>query len=106
MIAALNLPVWLAAAVDRAGDLGTLAELAKARYPWKVVFSPPHNLVGVYIERIMREHGITRESIVSWGGADLRPTCEPDAEQQAARERSNRDQRDGHAHRQDRPRRR
>lgn len=88
VIAALNLPVWLAAAVDRASGLGTLADLAKARYPWKVVLSPPHNQVGVFVERIMREHGITRESIVSWGGADLRPTASRTAEQQAARERS------------------
>ncbi|MBV8151998.1 MAG: hypothetical protein JOY59_10610 [Candidatus Eremiobacteraeota bacterium] len=88
VIAALNLPVWLAAAVDRASGFETLAELARARYPWRVVLPPPHNQIGVYIERIMREHGLTRENIVSWGGADLRPTRSRTPEQQAARERS------------------
>jgi len=74
VVAALNLPVWLAATVDRASGITSLAELAQKRYPWKVVLPPPQNQIGVYIERIMREHGLTRESIISWGGADLRPT--------------------------------
>lgn len=74
VIAALNLPVWLAAAVDRAAGITSLRELAEKRYPWNVVLPPPHNQIGVYIDRILAEHGITREKIVAWGGADLRPT--------------------------------
>jgi len=86
VIAALNLPVWLAATVDRASGITSLAELARKRYPWRVVLPPPQNQIGVYIERIMREHGVTRESIVGWGGADLRPTrTRTDAERERER---------------------
>jgi hypothetical protein len=83
VIAALNLPVWLAAAVDRASGLTSLAELVAARYPWRVVMPDPHNLVAVYIDRILREHGATREAIVGWGGADLRPTLRLSPEERA-----------------------
>ena len=74
VVAALNLPVWLAAVVDRASGITSLKELAQKKYPWRVVLPPPANQIGVYIERIMEAHGITRESIIGWGGADLRPT--------------------------------
>lgn len=85
IIAALNLPVWLAAAVDRKAGFSTLRELAAAKYPWRAILPPEHNLIGHYIERIMREHGgITRESIVAWGGADLRPTYQKTAAERAA----------------------
>jgi hypothetical protein len=73
VVAVLNLPLLLAAAVDRASGFTTLAELARARYPWKVVSPGPENLVGTYVDRIMEAHGLSRESVVSWGGADLRP---------------------------------
>ena len=74
VIAPLNLPYWLAAAVDRASGITSLAEIAQpGSYPWKTVIPSPDNLVGIYIERIMREHGITRESLARWGGADLQP---------------------------------
>jgi uncharacterized protein len=84
VVAALNFPVWLAATVDRASGIKTLEELAEKKYPWKVVLPPPHNQIGVYIERIMEAHGITREKILQWGGADLRPTrTRSDAERAA-----------------------
>src|SRR5208282_6582992 len=38
---------------------------------------------GEYIEYIMKGHGITRESIISWGGADLRPTLQKTPEMRA-----------------------
>ena len=72
----MNLPVWLAAAVDRSSGITSLKELAEKKYPWKAVLPAPRNLVGVYIEYIMAAHGLTRENIVSWGGADLRPTLQ------------------------------
>lgn len=83
VIAALNLPVWLAAAVDRASGITTLKEIAEKKYPWKVVLPAPANLVGTYIEYIMEAHGITREKIISWGGADLRPTLQKTPEERA-----------------------
>jgi len=73
VVAALNLPLWLAAAVDRSAGFTTLAELGAARFPWNVIWPGPDNIVGVYIERIMREHGFSIADVVSWGGADLRP---------------------------------
>jgi uncharacterized protein len=76
VLAVLNLPVWLGAAVDRASGITTLKEIAEKKYPWKVVLPAPANLVGEYIEYILKAHGITRESIISWGGADLRPTLQ------------------------------
>ena len=86
VVAALNFPVWLAATVDRASGITSLKELAEKQYPWNVVLPPPHNQIGVYIERILAAHGITRESIISWGGADLRPTrTRTDAERAAER---------------------
>jgi len=83
VIAAVNLPVWLAAAVDRASGITSLGEIAQKKYPWKVVLPAPRNLVGVYIEYILKAHGITRESIISWGGADLRPTLQKTPEDRA-----------------------
>jgi uncharacterized protein len=76
VIAPLNLPYWLAAAVDRASGITSLAEIAQRRYPWKAVIPSADNLVGIYIERIMREHGITRENLAEWGGADLNPIAQ------------------------------
>jgi len=83
VIAALNLPVWLAAAIDRSTGIKTLKEIAEKKVPWKVVLPAPRNLVGVYIEYILKAHGITRESIISWGGADLRPTLQKTPEDRA-----------------------
>jgi hypothetical protein len=73
VIAALDLDVWLAAAIDRSTGITSLAELAQAKYPWKVVLPAPNNLVGVYIDRILREHGCSRADILRWGGADPAP---------------------------------
>jgi uncharacterized protein len=83
VIAALNLPVWLAAAIDRSTGIKTLKEIAEKKVPWNVVLPAPRNLVGVYIEYILKAHGITRESIISWGGADLRPTLQKTPEDRA-----------------------
>lgn len=83
VVAALGLPFWLAAAVDRSAGIGSLAELAQRRFPWNVVMPQPNNLVAVYIERIMREHGLTRESIRSWGGSDTSPMQPRTAEERA-----------------------
>ena len=83
VVAALNLPLILAAAVDRASGFTTLADLARARYPWKLVSPGPDNLVGTYVDRIMEEHGLSRERIVAWGGADLRPHLDARREQRA-----------------------
>jgi TRAP-type uncharacterized transport system substrate-binding protein len=88
VIAALNLPVWLAAAVDRSSGFTTLTDLAHARFPWNVVMPAENNLVGVYIDRIMEAHGLSRESIMSWGGADLRPTAQRTPAEQTARDRA------------------
>ena len=83
VVAVLNLPLMLAAAVDRSSGFTTLADLARARYPWKLVSPGPDNLVGTYVDRIMEEHGLSRESIVAWGGADLRPHLGRTPEQRA-----------------------
>jgi TRAP-type uncharacterized transport system substrate-binding protein len=85
IIAALNLPLWLAAAVDRSSGITSLSELAQKKFPWRVVLPPPRNVTGQYIELIMKAHGITREDIIAWGGADLRPTLQ---KTQADRERA------------------
>jgi TRAP-type uncharacterized transport system substrate-binding protein len=73
VVAALNLPLWLAAAVDRSAGITTLAELGAKKFPWKVVWPGTDNIVGVYCERIMREHGFTMADVVSWGGAGMAP---------------------------------
>lgn len=73
VVAALNLPLWLAAAVDRAAGFTTLRELGAAKYPWKLIWPGHDNIVGVYIERLMREHGFSVADVVAWGGSDLRP---------------------------------
>lgn len=83
VVAALGLPFWLAAAVDRSAGIASLAELAQKQFPWKAVMPQPNNLVAVYIERIMREHGLTRESIKAWGGADPSPMQGRTAEERA-----------------------
>jgi uncharacterized protein len=84
VVAPLNIPYYLAAAVDRASGITTLRELADRRYPWKAVIPSDDNLVGIYIERIMREHGITRASLAGWGGADLNPIAQRTAAERAS----------------------
>jgi TRAP-type uncharacterized transport system substrate-binding protein len=83
VVAALGLPFWMAAAVDRSAGITSLDELAEKRFPWKCVMPQPNNLVAVYIERIMREHGLTRENILAWGGADPSPMQGRTAEERA-----------------------
>jgi TRAP-type uncharacterized transport system substrate-binding protein len=73
VVAALNFPLWLVAAVDRSAGITSLAELGAAKFPWKVVWPGNDNIVGVYCERIMREHGFTIADVVSWGGAEMVP---------------------------------
>jgi len=91
VIAALNLPVWLAAAIDRSTGITSLKEIAEKKVPWRVVLPPPRNWIGVYIEFILKAHGITRESIISWGGADLRPTLQKTPEDRARLQAQGRD---------------
>jgi hypothetical protein len=73
VIAALDLDVWLAAAIDRSTGITSLAEIAQKQYPWNVVLPASNNLVGAYIDRILSEHGCSRENILRWGGSDPAP---------------------------------
>jgi hypothetical protein len=73
VIAALDLDVWLAAAIDRSTGITSLAEVAQQRFPWRVVLPAPDNLVGAYIDRILHEHGCSRANILRWGGSDPPP---------------------------------
>jgi uncharacterized protein len=75
VIAALNKPTWLAAAVDRASGITTLREITERRYPWRVALPPRDNLAGVYIDKILNGHGITRDALSAWGGAEFHPTA-------------------------------
>jgi TRAP-type uncharacterized transport system substrate-binding protein len=84
VVAPLNISYYLAAAVDRASGITSLKELAERRYPWKAVIPSDDNLVGIYIERIMREHGITRANLAEWGGADLNPIAQRTAAERAS----------------------
>jgi uncharacterized protein len=83
VIAALDLDVWLAAAVERSSGITSLAELAQKRFPWKVVLPASNNLVGAYIDRILSEHGCSRENILRWGGADPPPMRQRTAAERA-----------------------
>ena len=89
VVAPLNIPYYLAAAVDRASGITSLRELAERRFPWKAVIPSDDNLVGIYIERIMREHGITRTNLAEWGGADLNPIAQRTAAERASATGSN-----------------
>ncbi len=89
VVAPLNIPYFLAAAVDRASGITSLMELAERRYSWKAVIPSDDNLVGIYIERIMREHGITRANLAEWGGADLNPIAQRTAAERASATGSN-----------------
>ena len=73
VVAALNLPLLLAAAVERSSGITSLCELAHARFPWKAVMPAPDNLVGQYVDRLLEGHGLDREQMLRWGGADLSP---------------------------------
>lgn len=88
VLAAVNLPRWLAAAVDRSTGFTELADIARHRYPWRVVMPGGKNQTGIFIERILSEHGITRASIRDWGGTDMRTNRERTAEEEAARVQS------------------
>lgn len=77
VVAAINQPVWLAAAVDGASGLSSLGELAEQRYPWRPVAHPPSQFFSVYVDRILEEHGIAGDDLEAWGGGVLPPTSDP-----------------------------
>jgi TRAP-type uncharacterized transport system substrate-binding protein len=73
VIAAINQPVWLAAAIERAAGIGELREVARRKYPWRPVMLPADQVLGVYVDRLLELHGLSRESLRQWGGGDLGP---------------------------------
>lgn len=77
VIAAINQPVWLAAAVDQASGLSSLRELAERKYPWRPVSHRASEFFSIYVDRILGEHGIARADLESWGGGILPPTSDP-----------------------------
>jgi hypothetical protein len=70
VIAAVNLPAWLVAAVERKAGLRTLRELGEARFPWKPIMPPADQLFRVWEERILQLHGFSTAELKSWGGDD------------------------------------
>lgn len=72
-IAALNNAQWIAAAVDRESGIASLRELGERRYPWRVVLPLAHHATTLWVDRTLELHGITRASIVEWGGEIFHP---------------------------------
>ena len=77
VVAAINQPVWLAAAVDRASGLSSLGDVAEQKYPWRPVSHGPSEFFSAYVARILDEHGVTPDDLESWGGGILPPTSDP-----------------------------
>ena len=73
VIAAINQPVWLAAAIERAAGIGELREVAQRKYPWRPVMLPPDQLLGMYVDRLLALHELSRDALREWGGGDLGP---------------------------------
>jgi hypothetical protein len=70
VIAAVNLPAWLVAAVERKAGFRTLRELGEARFPWKPIMPPADHLLRGWEERILQLHGFSTADLKSWGGGD------------------------------------
>jgi len=70
VIAAVNLPAWLVAAVERKAGIRTLRELGEARFPWKPIMPPADHLLRAWEERILQFHGFSVTDLKSWGGDD------------------------------------
>jgi hypothetical protein len=77
VIAAINQPVWLAAAADEASGLASLTDLVEQKYPWRPVSHRESEFFSRYVDRILGEHGITRDDLEWWGGGVLPPTSDP-----------------------------
>jgi hypothetical protein len=81
VIAAVNLPTWLVAAVD--GEAGlpsgvtTLRGLGEAKHPWKPIMPPADQLLRAYGERLLDLHGFSVEDVRNWGGDDPLPYARP-----------------------------
>jgi TRAP-type uncharacterized transport system substrate-binding protein len=88
VIAAINQPVWLAAAIERAAGIGQLREVARRKYPWRAVMLPQDQLLGMYVDRLLDLHGLSRESLRDWGGGDMPPNLRSTAADRAAAERA------------------
>ncbi|MQY29450.1 TAXI family TRAP transporter solute-binding subunit [Nocardia aurantia] len=73
VIAAVNLPTWLVAAVDRTSGVETLRQLGEAKFPWKPIMPPADQLLRAWGERILELHGLSTDDIRSWGGDDPPP---------------------------------
>jgi hypothetical protein len=73
VIAAVNLPAWMVAAVERKSGFRTLRELGEARFPWKPIMPPAGQLLRAWQERILQLHGFSTADLKSWGGDD--PVC-------------------------------
>jgi hypothetical protein len=70
VIAAVNLPAWLVAAVERKAGFRTLRELGEARFRWKPIMPPADHLLRGWEERILQLHGFSTADLKSWGGDD------------------------------------
>jgi hypothetical protein len=70
VIAAVNLPAWLVAAVERKAGFRTLRELGEARFPWKPIMPPADQMIRAWEERILQLHGFSMADLKSWGGDD------------------------------------
>lgn len=73
VIAAVNLPTWLVAAVDRTAGFRTLRELGEAKFPWMPIMPPADQLTRGWGERILQLHGFSTAELKSWGGDDPLP---------------------------------
>ncbi len=83
VIAAFNQPVWLAAAIDRSTGISSLREVAQRKYPWRPVMFAADLLLGVYLDRLLELHGLSRELLREWGGGDMLPMRRPAASEPA-----------------------
>jgi hypothetical protein len=73
VIAAVNLPTWLVAAVERKAGFRTLRELGEARFPWKPIMPPADQLMRIWGERILQLHGFSTADLRNWAGDDRLP---------------------------------
>jgi len=73
VIAAVNLPTWLVAAVEREAGFHTLRELGEAKFPWKPIMPPADQLLRAWGERVLQLHGFSTAEFKEWGGDDPLP---------------------------------
>ncbi|MBO0830499.1 MAG: hypothetical protein J2P29_00875 [Actinobacteria bacterium] len=73
VIAAINQPVWIAAAADRSTEAATLGGLISLGLPWRPLMPKEDTLLAAYVDGLLELHGSSRAALADCGGGWVPP---------------------------------